>query len=78
MAVLTLNATTGSTLTGTFSAITSNPALPNTPPGPQVVLTSCTLTSGATLATTPPWNNFVDPITATTVRVPLTLVQSLA
>lgn len=77
MAVVVLNATTGPTLTGTFSVITSNPALPNTPPGPQAVFTSCTLTNGATLTTTPPWSNFVDPLTTTTVRVPLGLIQSV-
>jgi hypothetical protein len=78
VAVLTLNVSTGSTLTGTFNSITSNPGIPNTPPGPQVVMTSCTLTAGGALtASTPGWGQFSDPVTPATARVPCRLIQSL-
>lgn len=78
MAVLTLNKTTGPTLTGTFNSIRlGGEGGPNSPSTPHVVLTSCTLTNGATLTTTAPWNLYIDPTTNTTVRVPLGDVQSL-
>jgi hypothetical protein len=79
LAVVTLNASTGSTLTGTFNSITSNAAIPNTPPGPQAVFTTCTLTStaGALTATTPGWGQFSDPLTPATARIPLGLIQSV-
>ena len=77
MAVLTLNRSSGPTATVTFNSIRSSAGDPGSAPGPHVVMTSVTLTNSATLTTTTPWSHYVDPTTATTIRVPLGHVASL-
>jgi hypothetical protein len=71
MATLTTIDGGAQTLTGTFNSIRSTPA------GVAVVLTGCTLASGAALVGSQPFGQYVDPITATTVNVPVQKVQSL-
>lgn len=58
----------GTAASGTFSAVDSQKA----------VFTTTTLTNGATLTTTEPWASWVDKSTATTIRVPLTCLASVA
>ena len=78
MAILTLNKASGSTASGTFNSIRlGGEGGPNSVSTPHVVLTTTTLTSGAVLTTTAPWSLYVDPVTNTTIRVPLQDIQSL-
>lgn len=68
MATLTTIDGGAQTLTGTFSKIANN----------MVTLTTCTLAGGGTLVGSRPFGDYVDPITATTVNVPLQKVNTLA
>lgn len=67
MAVLTTNDGGAQTLSGTFSKIANN----------MVTLTACTLAGGGALVGSRPFGDYVDPITATTVNVPVQKVVSL-
>lgn len=67
MATLTTNDGGAQTLTGTFSKIANN----------VVTLTTCTLAGGGALVGSRPFGDYVDPITATTVNVPIQKVVSL-
>lgn len=67
MATLTTIDGGAQTLTGTFSKIANN----------VVTLTTCTLASGGALVGSKPFGDYVDPVTATTVNVPLQKVSSL-
>jgi len=71
MATLTTIDGGAQTLTGTFNSIKS------TQQGLAVVLTSCTLAGGGTLTTALPFKDYVDPVTNTTVNIPLSKVASL-
>lgn len=67
MATLTTIDGGAQTLTGTFSKISNN----------AVTLTACSLASGGALVGSKPFGDYVDPITATVVNVPLSKVSSL-
>jgi hypothetical protein len=79
MATITIVGSTSpkgaNTATGTLSTVASNGQGGQQP---YIVCTTCTLPSGETLTTTPPWSNWVDPSTATTLRIPAAVVISIA